>query len=225
MPGKNIAPFLGQPLIDWSVKAAKDARSVTRIVTSTDDGKIAKCAKSAGAEAPFLRPPELAKDGTRDHPVFVHALNWLKEKENYVPDFVIHLRPTSPLRPPGLIDEGVMAIQKDNRADSLRAVCEPQNNPFKMWRLRTDTPYMEQLCQIDIDEPYNQPRQALPDAYWQIGVLDVIRTKTILEKNSMTGERILPLIVDPRLAVDIDDALSFQVAEKRCREYGMGEVA
>lgn len=221
LPRKNIAPFLGRPLIAWSIDAALRAKSVTRVIVSTDDEEIADVARKAGAEVPFRRPAELARDDTLDLPVFVHALEWLSDMGGCRPDLVVHLRPTSPLRPPGLIDGGVERMNADEHADSLRAVCLPANNPYKMWLLDEDTPYMHSLVPTDIPEPYNQPRQALPVAYWQIGVLDVIRPDTILKKGSMTGDRILPLVVDSELAVDIDDAVSLGHAEEACRRYGL----
>jgi CMP-N-acetylneuraminic acid synthetase len=225
IPHKNIVPFLGRPLIEWSILAAQASEIVTRIVASTDDAEIAAVARAAGAETPFLRPAALAQDDTRDLPVFEHALGWLAEHEGYRPDLVVHLRPTSPLRPPGLIDDGVRRLAADPRADSLRAVCLPVNNPYKMWLLNADSPYMHALVPTDIREPYNQPRQALPVAYWQIGVLDVIRPATVLDKGSMTGDRILPMIVDPSLAVDIDDPASLARAEASCRQGGLVELA
>lgn len=221
IPRKNVAPFLGRPLIVWTIDAARQATSISRIVVTTDDPAIAEIAVGEGAECPFLRPEALARDDTPDLPVFRHALDWLRDREGYHPDLVVHLRPTSPLRPAGLIDEGVRRLTEDPGADSLRTVCLPGNNPFKMWLLGETGPYMRPLINTQIPEPYNQPRQALPTAYWQIGVLDVIRPATILEKRSMTGERILPLIVDPALAVDIDDPVSLERAEAVCRSRGM----
>jgi N-acylneuraminate cytidylyltransferase len=225
IPHKNIVPFLGRPLIEWSILAAQASETVTRIVTSTDDAEIAAIARAAGAETPFLRPTALAQDDTLDLPVFVHALGWLADQENYRPDLVVHLRPTSPLRPPGLLDDGVRKLAADPKADSLRAVSLPANNPYKMWLLDDASPYMHALVQTDIREPYNQPRQTLPVAYWQIGVLDVIRPATILEKGSMTGDRILPMIVDPSLAVDIDDPASLAQAEANCRRWKLADLA
>jgi N-acylneuraminate cytidylyltransferase len=218
IPGKNIVPFLERPLLDWSVLAAQKSEKITRVIVTTDDEQIAECARSAGAETPFLRPPELAQDDTLDLPVFQHALNWLSDQEGYKPELVVHLRPTSPLRPPGLIDSGIDLMRTTSLADSLRAVCLPTNNPYKMWLLEDDRPFMTPFVNSGFDEPYNQPRQALPTAYWQIGVLDVIKSETILRKNSMTGDRILPLIVDSSIAVDIDDPASLAHAEGVCRQ-------
>src|SRR5215216_3574890 len=86
IPRKNIRHFAGYPLIAWSIAAANQASCVTRIIVSTDDEEIASVARQFGAETPFLRPSELAQDQTTDLPVFEHALEWLKDNENYTPD-------------------------------------------------------------------------------------------------------------------------------------------
>src|SRR5512143_2824347 len=95
IPRKNIRPFAGHPLIAYSIAAARQADSVTRVIVSTDDDEIAAGARAEGAETPFLRPPELARDDSPDLPVFRHALQWLAEKDGYHPDVVAQLRPTS----------------------------------------------------------------------------------------------------------------------------------
>ena len=155
-----------------------------------------------------------------DLPVFQHALEWFRTNEGYVPDIVVQLRPTSPLRPAGLVDEAVDLLLSDGAADSLRVVTEPANNPYKMWRIEEGV--LTPLVDSGIPEQYNQPRQALPTAYWQIGTLDVIRTPTITELGSMSGRRILPLVVGPELAEDIDDERSFRAAEEAARRLGLG---
>ena len=218
IPRKNVVELLGRPLLWWSVRAALDAKTVTRTVLTTDDVEMAEVGRAAGAEVPFMRPAELAGDEVLDLPVFEHVLATLADSEGYRPDVVVHLRPTSPLRPPGLIDEGVEALVADPEADSLRAVTVPSNNPFKMWRI--DDGVLVPLVDSGIPEQYNQPRQALPPAWWQTGTLDVMRPATILELHSMTGRRILPMVIDAELAVDIDDPVSLAVAEDRCRRFG-----
>lgn len=223
IPGKNIHPFLGRPLIDWSIRSAKNAKMVTRVVTSTDSTDIATAARAAGSETPFMRPAELAQDDTLDLPVFQHALRWLEKNEGYRPDLVVHLRPTSPLRPPNLIDDGIQLLSRNGEADSVRSVCVPDNNPYKMWTIENER--MVPLIQTGIHEQYNQPHQLLPKAYWQIGALDVIRTPVILKKNSMSGDVILPLIMDAAHAVDINDPHSLLYAESLARSYGLGESA
>ncbi len=102
IPHKNIRSFAGYPLIAWSIAAGLQANSVSRVLVSTDDEEIASVARDYGADAPFLRPSELAQDRTTDLPVFEHALKWLEDIEGYKPDIVIQLRPTSPIRPIGI---------------------------------------------------------------------------------------------------------------------------
>jgi CMP-N,N'-diacetyllegionaminic acid synthase len=220
IPHKNIMSFHGKPLIAWSIEAALNSESVSRVVTSTDDLEIADIAKKFGSEVPFIRPEEYAQDDTTDYPVFKHALDWLSINESYHPDIIIHLRPTTPLRPLALIDKGVNLMLTRKNADSLRCVCEPHNNPFKMWSIDNEG-FMHPLCDSGIFEQYNQPRQLLPDVYWQVGTLDITRSKTILEKKSMSGNNILSLVIDKKFAVDIDDIASLNHADFVINKYGM----
>ena len=205
IPRKNIRDFAGYPLIAWSIAAGLQAGSVSRLIVSTDDEEIAALAREYGAEAPFLRPAELAQDNTTDLPVFEHALGWLKEREDYQPDVVVQLRPTSPIRPKDCVDEAVRILLEHADADCVRGVVPAGQNPFKMWRFDDRDKPMQPLLQVDgIIEPYNAPRQILPPAYWQTGHIDAIRMSTISEKHSLTGEVIYPLVIDPRYTVDID---------------------
>ena len=205
IPRKNIRSFAGYPLIAWSIAAAKESKLVTRIIVSTDDEEIASVAKEWGAEVPFLRPSEFAQDNTTDLPVFEHALSWLKEHEGYVPDIVIQLRPTSPIRPNGMVDDAIRILQNHKDADCIRGVVVAGQNPFKMWRFNGEDKPLNPLLDVDgIKEPYNAPRQILPPVYWQTGHIDVIRTGTITRKHSLTGNVIYPHVIDPRYTVDID---------------------
>ena len=211
IPMKNIAPLAGRPLIAHSIEVAQQCRRISRVIVSTDSDQIRQVSLSCGAEAPFLRPADIAKDDTADLPVFIHALHWLREHEGYHPDLVVHVRPTTPLRTPERVDEAIEALLADSDADSVRAVSPPLQNPFKMWTV--GDPYLEPLIDIGIPEPYNQPRQKLPVVYWQTGYIDVVRTSTLLEKESMTGDRILPYIMDEQFVVDIDQPFSLRLAE------------
>lgn len=206
IPHKNIRSFAGYPLIAWSIAAARQSALVTRTIVSTDDAEIAVVARSFGAETPFMRPAEFAQDQTTDLPVFEHALQWLAENEKYHPGVVVHLRPTSPIRPPGLVDKAIKKLQLNLDADCVRGVVPAGQNPYKMWRLPGgEAMPMKNLIEVDgIAEPYNAPRQVLPPMYWQTGHIDAIRTSTMLEKKSMSGGKIYPLIIDSRYTVDLD---------------------
>lgn len=205
IPRKNIRSFAGYPLIAWSIAAAKQAAGVTRIIVSTDDEEIAAVAREYGAETPFLRPVEFAQDQTTDLPVFEHALQWLEANENYQPEVVIQLRPTSPIRPRDCVDSAVNILLEHVDADCVRGVVPAGQNPHKMWRFAGEGQPMKPLLEVEgIAEPYNAPRQILPPVYWQTGHIDAIRVSTIREKHSLTGDVIYPLMLDPRYTVDID---------------------
>lgn len=205
IPRKNIKPFAGFPLIAWSIAAARQSSQVTRVIVSTDDEEIAAVAREYGAETPFLRPAELAQDNTTDLPVFEHALHWLEQNEGYQPEVVVQLRPTSPIRPQGMVDEAIRLLLAHAGADCVRGVVPAGQNPFKMWRFHGKDQPLTPLLEVEgIAEPYNAPRQILPPVYWQTGHIDAIRTATILHKHSLTGSVIYPLVIDLRYTVDID---------------------
>jgi N-acylneuraminate cytidylyltransferase len=219
IPRKNIRLFAGHPLIAYSIAAGLAAETVSRVLVSTDDPEIAEIAQRYGAQVPFLRPAEFSADQTPDLPVFQHALEWLAQNEGYRPEIVVQLRPTSPLRRVWHIDQAVYRLIEHPAADAIRTVCAPFQNPFKMWQIGPDgfmhpllagSPVLNSLHAPSSPalgrghEPYNLPRQSLPDVYWQTGYVDAAWADTILTKASMTGDRILPLIIDPSEWIDID---------------------
>src|SRR5512141_618335 len=163
IPRKNIRDFAGYPLIAYSIAAARQAASVTRVIVSTDDEEIAAVARQWGAETPFLRPAELAEDKTTDLPVFEHALKWLEEIEGYRPEIVVQLRPTSPIRPMNMLDDAIQVLLDHEDADCVRGVVPAGQNPFKMWRFNGEGRPLKPLLEVaGIAEPYNAPRQILP---------------------------------------------------------------
>ena len=207
IPRKNIRNFAGYPLVAWSIAAGLKSELVTRVIVSTDDEEIAAVSRKYGAETPFLRPAEFAQDNTTDLPVFEHALGWLRENEDYAPEVVVQLRPTSPIRPRGLVDDAIKILLAHPEADCVRGVVYAGQNPHKMWRLpEGENGPMKNLLDVEgIAEPYNAPRQSLPPVYWQTGHIDAIRTSSILTKKSLTGNIIYPLVIDSRYTVDIDN--------------------
>ncbi len=224
IPRKNIKSFAGYPLIAYSILAALRAESVTRVIVSTDDDDIARVAREWGAEVPFMRPAELAQDKTTDYPVMRHALDWLKENEVYQPEVVVQLRPTSPVRPLALVDDAVKALLAHPQADCVRGVVPSGQNPYKMWTVDEASGAMKPLLQVEgIQEPYNAPRQILPATYWQTGHIDAIRLETILAKESLTGDVLYPIHIDPKFTVDIDLPRDWHGAEATLKAL-TGEV-
>jgi YrbI family 3-deoxy-D-manno-octulosonate 8-phosphate phosphatase len=213
IPRKNIRSFAGHPLVAYSIAAGLQADRVTRVLVSTDDEEIASVARQYGAETPFLRPTELAQDQSTDLLFMQHALSWLAEHEGYYPQVVVQLRPTSPVRPKTCVDEAVRLLLEHTQADSVRGIVPAGQNPYKMWRL-DEQGFITPLLHLEgLPEPYNAPRQALPQTYWQTGHIDAIRASIIFDKNSLSGERIFPLLLDPRYTVDIDNLYDWRRAE------------
>jgi len=205
IPHKNIKSFAGFPLIAWSIAAGLQAKNVSRVIVSTDDEEIAAVARTCGADVPFMRPSEFAQDRTPDLPVFEHALKWLEDNEGYKPEIVVQLRPTSPIRPTEMVDNAIKTLMDNPDSDSVRGVVPAGQNPYKRGKFNGYDKPLDPLLEVDgIAEPYNAPRQILPQAYWQTGHIDVIRTETIAGKNSLTGDVVYPLVIDPRYTVDID---------------------
>ncbi|MGB2955227.1 MAG: N-acylneuraminate cytidylyltransferase [Anaerolineales bacterium] len=217
LPRKNIKSLGGYPLIGYSIAAALNAKLVNRTVVTTDDPEISDLAREYGAEVPFIRPAEFAQDDTRDLPVFQHALKWFSEQENYHPDVVVQLRPTSPFRPPELIDEAIQILLNNTDATSVRGVVPSQQNPFKMWMIEPEGS-MVPLLETEFEEPFNMPRQELPLTFWQTGHIDVIKTETILN-GSMSGLDVYAYQIDPRFSVDLDNLLDWQRAEMRLKSF------
>jgi N-acylneuraminate cytidylyltransferase len=207
IPRKNILRLAGKPLIAYSIEQALASRHITRVIVSTDDTEIARIARDQGAEVPFLRPSEFARDLSPDIEVFRHALTWLRDNERYVPELVVHLRPTGPVRRVAAIDAAIEQMLSHPEADSLRSVCPPIQTPYKMWRIEGG--YLQPLVTVDgLAESYCMPRQMLPVVYWQNGYVDIVRPRVVLEQDLMCGHSILPYIVDePMLEIDYPESL------------------
>ena len=160
-----------------------------------------------------MRPPELAQDHSNDLEAFSHALEWLENNENYIPDIVVQLRPTSPIRFVSDIQSAINSLIADPEIDSVRAVSEPITTPYKMWTMDKKGLLLPLLTLSGNHEPYNTARQELPEIWAQTGTLEVIRTSTITKKKSMTGDKIYALKIDPNTYIDIDTLNSLLLAE------------
>ena len=210
---KNIKLFKGKPLLAWSIEQAKSSKYINRIIVSTDSEEYAKIANQYGAETPFLRPKEISGDLSTDKEFIKHAVKWLRENENYKPELIVQLRPTYPTRKVNIIDETIKIMMDEKRYDSLRTVIPFNKSPFKMYRI-----IKERLIPLhqSVDkklEPYNLCRQALPDTYLHNGYIDIIRTHSLILRNSITGYRIYPYVMNQDEYHDIDNLEDWEKAE------------
>ena len=214
IPKKNIQLLHGKPLIEYSIEYSLKCPLITHTVVSTDSEEIAEIARNCGAEVPFIRPAKLAQDVTQDYPVFRHALNTLEELYNEQIDVLVLLRPTSPLRPPGLIEKGIALLKRFPEASSVRSVTSSSEHPFRQWKINGD--YMVGY-EKEVFESYNLPRQQLPSVYFQTGDLEIIRRQTLLD-GSISGSCVLPLIINSPDVCDIDHQSDLKKAEERLRK-------
>jgi len=198
---KNIRLLNGKPMMAYSIEHAVNSRSINRIIVSTDSKKYGLIAKKYGAEFPFLRPVAISGDLSTDLEVFVHTLTWLKENEGYSPDICVHLRPTYPIRDYIDIDNMVEILINNPELDSVRTVAISPETPYKMW-FRDYSGFLTPVIHTSIKDAYNQPRQSLPLTYLQNACIDVIRSSTILMKNSMSGARIYGYVMEHNWDID-----------------------
>lgn len=216
LPNKNIRYFNGKPMLCWSIDQAKKCRFIhnMRIIVSTDSEEYSKIAKEAGAEVPFLRPSEISEDLSTDLECFQHALKFLNETEKYIPEIVLHLRPTYPTRCVKDIDDCIEVFIKniENGYTSLRTVVPIEKSPFKMYTISDSI--LKPLFTEDsgILEPYNMPRQILPQAFLHNGCIDIVLTKTVLEGSSVSGSKIYPYLMSESEVKDIDTEKDFKDA-------------
>lgn len=205
---KNIRLIDGKPMIAYSIEHALKAECIDRVIVSTDSEEYAAIAREYGAETPFIRPAEYATDTSLDIEVFEHALEFLKEREGYVPEIVVQLRPTYPIRNIEDIEKMVRLIRSDDTIDSVRCIAPAKEVAHKMW-YREDDGSLRPII-TEIPECYNMPRQQLPKVYYQNACIDVIRTEVITGQHSMSGKRILGYEMDENF--DIDTEEEFQKA-------------
>lgn len=190
IPGKNVKILNDFPLIAYSIAAAKLSKKISRIIVSTDSYEIAEIAKMYGAECPFLRPKELAQDNSIDYDFMIHAINWFEQNENYVPDYWVHLRPTTPLRKSEIVDFAINEFLQNQEATSLRSAHLSPESPYK-WFKRNQNGWFVGMSDNWDNDTLNNPRQLFPDIYIPDGYVDVLKTSFIKNNNQLHGNKII----------------------------------
>lgn len=201
LPRKNLIPLGGKPLIAWTIAQALASRLLDRVIVDTDDPEIAECARRCGAEVPFLRPAELARDETPIIDVIRHAIGHF-ESMSIAYDYVALLEPTSPLRASRDIDTAVATLVDGEReADSLVSV----------GRVQLEHPSIVKRINGKYVEPYIPSgksaarRQDLDEAYFPYGVIYLSKTVTLLESGSFYQERTIPHFLERWQNYEVDD--------------------
>lgn len=217
IPHKNVQPFAGKPLLAHSIEQARACPAITRVIVSTDSEAYAAIARQFGAEVPFLRPAEISGDASTDLEVFQHALRWLAAKEKKVPELCVHLRPTHPNRRIADIAAAIDVLRAHPEWDSVRSVVPAPEPPFKMW-FRSTAGELMPVVTTDIPEAHSRPRQTLPATFLQNASIDVIRSRTILEQNSIAGARIGSIVLGQFHDIDTPGQLAAAEADFAWRD-------
>ena len=215
IPNKNIKDFKGKPLIAWSIKNAHDSKYINRTILSSDSNEIIKIADSCYCEAPFVRPSEISQDLSIDYEFVIHCLDWLKTNQNYVPDMIVQLRPTYPTRKTCILDECIAKfIENFKEYDSLRTVIPIEKTPYKTYRIKNGVlePLFEEVD--GIKKPYDKCRQVLPETFAHNGYIDIMKTESVYRTKSVSGDKILPFVMNRNEYHDIDTIQHWTIAEK-----------
>ncbi len=208
IPGKNLIPIMGRPLISYTIEAALESKVLERVIVTTDDAKIAEVSRQYGAETPFVRPANLSGDWDPSYPVVVHALEWMAENEDYLPDYMMLMQPTSPLRIAEDIRNAV-AIARDKDADGVISVYEPKQHPHWMFELAEDGRFAD----FDPHERELTRRQSLSPQYMLNGSIYLVKRSVIMKQDNFYTPNTYALVMPRERSFDIDSLHDARVVE------------
>lgn len=198
IPNKNLAVVCGRPLLAYTADAAKSSTRLTRTIVSTDDERVAECARSLGLEVPFMRPPALAADDTPMLPVLQHALDAMRA-DGFDADVIVLLQPTSPLRRAEHIDAAVDWLLRV-RGDSVVSVVEVPHQFSPTSVMRVDAGLLKPF----LDGPAATRRQDKPRLYARNGPAVLAVRAKVVDGGSLYGTETWPLVMTAEESVDVD---------------------
>jgi N-acylneuraminate cytidylyltransferase/CMP-N,N'-diacetyllegionaminic acid synthase len=207
VPRKNVRELCGKPLIAYTIEASKKSKFITRTIVSTEDEDIKEVSLRYGAEVPYKRPLELSSDVSPTIEAVIDLLNWLKLKEDYVPDYVCLLQCTSPLRNGADIDNTIHKMIKTGFKAAV-TVKEADTNPY--W---TNVFHGDRLQYFIEEGKYITRRQDLPAVYSINGAVYVIHTESLLREKTFEIDDLTAYVMNSENSIDIDNIIDFKIAE------------
>ena len=199
---KNIKPLCGHPILEWSLMAALKTTLIDKVFISTDSEKYANIAKNLGIDVPFLRPKKISQDHSTDLEFVLHTIREIN-KINIYPDHIVHLRPTTPIRDPSVIDEAIKYFTESNSFSSLRSVQMMSESSYKTLEIVNNQ--LVPLEGLKLDQDVNSARQNFPDTYQANGYVDVLSTEFVINNNHIHGEKVLPFITNNTQELDLEE--------------------
>lgn len=212
IPRKNLVPVGKHPLMAYSIGVALMSKYINRVVVTTDSEEFAGIARKYGAETPFLRPKKYATDMAGDMEYHKHAMDWLEKHEGYVPDYVIHLRPTTPVRDYRVVDRAIEIALQNPHASAVRSAHLTERTVYKTFRIKNGYAdfFGTEDFGVNYKESMNISRQFVPKTYEINGYVDVVRPSILEQTGFLHGRKIIPFII-PQTA-DIDSLKDFKFA-------------
>ncbi len=209
LPGKNIRPLQGVPLVAWPIKAALNSRYIDSVIVTTDDANIAKIAQEYGADVPFMRPAHLAIDTSPSSEAVIHALDFCTERDGAY-DYIVLLEPTSPLTESTDIDRALeMLIEQEGWA-IVGASKVGSSHPVYCATIGTDQ-FLKPFNRDSFEKPIR--RQDVDDLYFFEGSLYISDVNKYRETATFYHERTLPYVVPAWKSLEIDTLLDFLMIE------------
>ena len=211
IPGKNVRILAGKPLLHYSCECALGSRWVARTIVSTDCEQIAAVARLGGAETPFLRPAELARDDSPTLGVITHTLEWLDRQERWIPEVVVLLQPTAPLRRSSDVDAALDRLLASD-ADSVVSVSPVESHFHPRWQFTIQENLLQTYAGPAVAE-IPPRRQLLDQTYVRNGAVYAFLTSSFLAGKSIYGNRCLAFEMPRERSVNIDSACDWNSAE------------
>ena len=208
LPGKNTRSFGGKPLIAWSIECALSVKAIDRVIVSTDSEEIAETSRKYGADVPFMRPRELATDESPEWLSWKHGLDYLMHSSGGLPEVMVSLPTTSPLRSVSDVDSCLEQFSKGG-CDVVVTVSEAHRNPY----FNMVTENMDSTVKLAIENYPVTRRQDAPVVRDMATVCYVANPKFVLSHNSIFEGRVKAINIPKERAIDIDSLLDFQIAE------------
>jgi CMP-N,N'-diacetyllegionaminic acid synthase len=210
VPGKNIKPLHGKPLIAYTIKAAQESLLIDDLIISTDDEMIAEVAKKFGAKVPFLRPSDLASDTASKWPVFIHAVETYQQQTGIAVDYLVDLDVTVPLKTALDIDGAIQRAVENTDVDVVITGYEPERNPyFNMMEVKQNG-FAEIVKQTE--KPIVR-RQDAPEVYSLTPAAYVVKTSALYQYEHWSKAKCMIHPIPRERAVDIDTEIDFKIVE------------
>ena len=218
---KNLQAIKGRNLLEWTSAAFEKSEKLEKAVVSTDSELYANFTRFFGVQVPFVRPAELATDESTDSEVFRHLCGWLTNQES-LPQFMVHLRPTTPFRDPGIIDEAIkLFLDVHKNYSALRSVHKMSESAYKCFEVAEGNRLVRVFSREQSLDASNNPKDSFPSTFFPNGYIDIIKTEYFLDTGNFHGDAVYAFQTETALEIDSEHDLEIAriMAENNSKLY------